>query len=69
MMAPKREAEESICYGPNYVKVPCDQTGEDMAPTATPIAKPNADTPDRIDVNNMIPGEFNKFPGLYPTIR
>eukprot|EP00967_Tisochrysis_lutea_P127909 scaffold218233_cov41-Tisochrysis_lutea.AAC.2 len=69
MMADKKGPEESICYGPNYERVPCASASEVVGESAqTALAKPSADTPDRLDVNNVVAVDFTVFPGLYPTI-
>eukprot|EP00962_Isochrysis_galbana_P006305 scaffold1700_cov106-Isochrysis_galbana.AAC.4 len=51
-MAPKREAEEPTCYGPNYEKVPCTPASDlaDAAPAGPALAMPAADTPDTLDL-------------------
>jgi hypothetical protein len=55
MMAPKREAEEQTCYGPNYEKVPCTPASNlaDIAPAAPALAGPKADTPDTLDLVSL----------------
>jgi hypothetical protein len=60
MMAPKREAEEPTCYGPNYEKVPCTPVADlaVAAPAGPTLAMPAADTPDTLDLvrsSSLIP--------------